>query len=190
MQLDQETVSLIRRMVLCQTPEMPAIKSIVMAGVENQATRRLRFITELQKRGMERLDDDTAQLLNLTIEAWGLSDAAKKNIKSQSDVTLAVAPAVRLMVFGQSDFEPENWDARWKAAGDAVGWKGAVRNPGHGPDDWSMTALKLSPIWRSLGSGAGGFSDTYGWPHPPFAVGSGLAWLEVDREECIELGLI
>ena len=190
MQLDLETVSLIRRMVLCQTPEMPAIKSIVMAGVENQATRRLRFITELKKRGMERYDSDTAQLLNLVIDAWWCSDCAHQNIENEDEVTRAVVPAVRLMVFGQSDFEPENWDARWKAAGDSVGWKGAIRNPGHGPDDWSMTALKLSPIWRALGSGVGGFSDIYGWPHPPFAVGSGLAWLEVDREECIELGLI
>lgn len=190
MQLDSETVSLVRRMVLCQTPEMPAIKSIVMAGVENKATRRLRFIEELKKRGMERYDSDTAQLLNLTIDAWGCSDAAKKNIENECDVTRAVVPAVRLMVFGISDFEPEDWDARWKAAGDAVGWQGAIRDPGHGPDEWSMTALKLSPIWRALGSGVGGYSDIYGWPHPPFAVGSALAWLGIDRDECIELGLI
>ena len=53
-----------------------------------------------------------------------------------------------------------------------------------------MIALKDSPIWEALGNGAGGFRDTLGNPYPPFAYGSGMDWIGIDRDECISLGLI
>jgi hypothetical protein len=46
-----------------------------------------------------------------------------------------------------------------------------------------MMALKTSPIWHQIGQGAGGFQDCIGTDYPPFAFGSGLAWVNVDRED-------
>ena len=187
--LDAEAIALVKRMVLCQTSEMPAIKSVVMAGCENRATRRMRFFEELQKRGMKNLDIDTEYLLDLTIDAWGTADAARINIANQTESVLEVWPAVRLTEFWRSDIEPKDWAARWQAAGESVYWQGAVMKPGRGPS-WAMTALVTSPIWGALGNGVGGFDDTYGWPHPPFAVGSGLGWVELDQEETKRVGLV
>ena len=51
-------------------------------------------------------------------------------------------------------------------------------------------ALKDSPIWQALGDGAGGFRDTLLNPYPPFAYGSGMGWVAVDRDRCVTLGLI
>lgn len=187
--LDAESIALVKRMVLCQTSEMPTIKSVVMAGCENQATRRMRFIEELQKRGMESLDVDTLELLDLTISAWSTADAARVNIANRTESILESWPAVRLTEFWRSEIEPKDWAARWKAAGESVYWQGAVMKPGRGPT-WSMTALATSPIWAALGNGVGGFDDTYGWPHPPFAIGSGLGWEVLDREKTRRVGLV
>jgi hypothetical protein len=56
-----------------------------------------------------------------------------------------------------------------------------------------MCALKTSPIWQALADGAGGFEDTLGSPYPPFAFGSGMAWVNVRRSEwkriCQEEGI-
>ena len=79
---------------------------------------------------------------------------------------------------------PRDWAARWKAAGESVGWDGAS------PDFGNMVALKASPIWQALGDGAGGYRDTLGNPYPPFAFSSGMAWRRVRRDRCIALGLI
>jgi hypothetical protein len=46
-----------------------------------------------------------------------------------------------------------------------------------------MVALKTSPIWAEIGRGAGGYLDTIGTEYPPFAFGSGLAWVNVGRRE-------
>ncbi len=187
--LDSETIALVKCMVLCQTHEMPAIKTAVMAGCENKATRRMRFIEELHRRGMKHLDLEISELLDLTITAWSKADAARRNIANRTEFSLENWPAVRLTEFSRSDFEPMDWAARWKAAGESVDWQGAVMNPGTYPS-WSMTALTTSPIWAALGNGVGGFEDTYGWPHPPFTVGSGLGWEELTRKETELAGLI
>ena len=75
-----------------------------------------------------------------------------------------------------------DWPQRWAAAGAACGFEGASRT--------SFVALKDSPIWAALGSGAGGFSDATGSDVPPFAYGSGMGWVRASRAECIKLGLI
>ena len=54
----------------------------------------------------------------------------------------------------------------------------------------TLVALKNSPIWQALGDGVGGYNDTLGNPYPPFAFDSGMAWVGVDRSECIKLGLV
>ena len=53
-----------------------------------------------------------------------------------------------------------------------------------------MVALKASPIWDSLGNGAGGYDDTLGNPYPPFAFNSGMWTDDVSRTDAEELGLI
>ena len=83
---------------------------------------------------------------------------------------------------GTPESHTAGWQARWRDAGDAVGWIGAEESP--------MIALKDSPIWQALGDGAGGYQDTLSNPFPPFAFNSGLAWKAADRARCLELGLI
>ena len=61
----------------------------------------------------------------------------------------AAFPAMKLLRIRQRK-QGRAWDARWKAAGDSVGWEGAT------PDFGTRTALKDSPIWQALGEGAGG----------------------------------
>ena len=97
---------------------------------------------------------------------------------------------------GTPESHTAGWQARWQDAGDAVGWVGAVEAPARragGP----MIARKDSPIWQSLGNGAGGparraggYTDTLSNPFPPFAFNSGMAWKSVGRKRCLELGLI
>lgn len=186
-ELDAESIALVKSMVLCQTPEMPAIQKIVMDGCVDRATRRMRFGHELKKRGMS-LDVYTRELLDLVIGAWEKSDTAKATLASRTISILKVWPAFRLTGYGTFKREPTDWADRWRAAGESVCWQGAVIEPGAGPE-WAMTALVASPIWAALGNGAGGFDDSFGWPHPPFAVGSSLFWKHVDWRQCRELGL-
>ena len=94
---------------------------------------------------------------------------------SENPLTLMSMPAWRLTRTGARKKPRGNWNRRWTAAGAKVGWKGAARKV--------MCALKTSPIWQALADGAGGFEDTLGSPYPPFAFGSGMAWVNVRRSE-------
>lgn len=96
---------------------------------------------------------------------------------STSPAMMATAPAWKLTRTGARRKPRGNWKQRWAAAGAAVGWNGAVKN--------AMMALKSSPIWQALADGAGGYRDTIGSPYPPFAFGSGMAWVNVSRREWI-----
>lgn len=96
---------------------------------------------------------------------------------SSSPAMMMTAPAWRLTRTGARRKPRGNWKSRWAAAGAAVGWQGAVKN--------AMMALKSSPIWQALADGAGGYRDTIGSPYPPFAFGSGMAWVNVSRREWI-----
>ena len=91
-------------------------------------------------------------------------------------------PAWRLVRGGTRMVPRKDWLRRWVAAGSETGWQGSCR------DDF--VALKSSPIWAALGSGAGGFRDAIGNPFPPFAFGSGMTWERVSRAEAAELGLV
>lgn len=105
------------------------------------------------------------------------------NVNAQDESTVYVVPAWELLRFGQRR-APRDWQARWKSAGDSIGWVGALRDFGR------MVALKDSPIWQALGDGAGGYKDTLGNPYPPFAISSGMSWVGVERRDCIKMGLI
>ena len=82
-------------------------------------------------------------------------------------------PAQRLVRVRQRRM-PRDWTARWKEAGDAVGWQGACRD--------EFVALKLSPIWPEL--------SRFGTPYPPFDFNSGMGVEDVGRRKARELGLL
>ena len=69
---------------------------------------------------------------------------------------------------------PRDWTARWKDAGDSVGWQGACRD--------EFVALKLSPIWTAL--------SRFGTPYPPFDFNSGMGVEDVGKRKARELGLL
>lgn len=94
---------------------------------------------------------------------------------SENPTVLLAIPAWRLTRTGARKKPRGNWRERWAAAGAACGWNGALKN--------TMAALKSSPIWEKLGDGEGGFTDAIGSPFPPFAFGSGMAWVGVGRRE-------
>ncbi len=94
---------------------------------------------------------------------------------SENPVFLMANPAWRLTRTGARKKPRGDWRKRWEAAGNAVGWQGAARR--------QLVALKTSPIWRAIGDGAGGFTDTLSSAFPPFAFGSGMAWANVGRRE-------
>lgn len=94
---------------------------------------------------------------------------------SENPIFLMTNPAWRLTRTGARRKPRGDWKKRWAAAGAACGWKGALQR--------DMVALKTSPIWAQIGRGAGGFLDTIGTDYPPFAFGSGLAWVNVGRRE-------
>lgn len=100
---------------------------------------------------------------------------------NESATARTLYPAWRLERYGGRSRPRSDWPERWRAAGEAVGWQGAVRG--------EMIARKDSPIWQALGDGAGGFRDTLGNPYPPFAFSSGLAWTPVSAEEAQQYGL-
>ena len=117
--------------------------------------------------------------------AWRINLILDTNIKrarsmgqmaaSESPVFMRTNPAWHLTRTGARKKPRGDWKTRWNAAGASVGWKGASKG--------RFVALKNSPIWEALGKGAGGYKDALGSPFPPFAFGSGLAWVNVSRKE-------
>lgn len=88
---------------------------------------------------------------------------------------LAIMPAWRLGASSAREPRPAGeWLAKWQEAGNAVGWKGAVRG--------QMVALKTSRIWMRL--------STFGTPWPPFDWGSTRELEDVWRDEAEKLGLV
>lgn len=119
-----------------------------------------------------------------------LCRSARQQIDGSSDYALYAYPAWSLeRVYGRG--EPRtDWGNRWQAAGDAVAWEGAARGNVGLLGEPRMIALKDSPIWSALGTGAGGYTDVLDTSVPPFAYGSGRAWIAVRRAAAEELGLL
>lgn len=126
-------------------------------------------------------DHGSARRLNLILETQRKMATSVARLDALDTDELEDWPAWRLERYGSRAVPREDWHARWKRAGDACGWVGAVKG--------DFVALKTSPIWAALGQGAGGFKDTLGNPYPPFAYGSGLDWTDVSAEEATRLGL-
>ena len=86
----------------------------------------------------------------------------------------------RVIERGSEKSHTAGWQKRWVAAGDEVKWEGAIAQP--------MIALKDSPLWQSLGDGAGDYTDVLDNPFPPYAFGSGMGWRAVPLAEMKALG--
>lgn len=159
-----------------------------MSGAEiNQADARAQLLTVLEQMGHSPQDAGglknpaSIRRLNLILDTQTQMASSVARLSEQTEATLDLFPAWELTRLESRKMPREDWMARWTAAGNSVNWEGAVKR--------QFIALKKSPIWQALGDGAGGFRDTLGNPYPPFAYGSGLDWLDVDRETCEKLGL-
>ena len=161
--------------------------SRVLAGEINQATAVLELTRTLADMGHSPLDPGgltnpaSLRRLNLIVETQTQMAASAARIDNQTEATVALWPAWELVRFESRRVPRADWSARWRFAGESVGWQGALQR--------RFIALKSSPIWAALGEGAGGFRDTLGNPYPPFAYSSGLDWQEVSADECRRLGL-
>lgn len=156
------------------------------AGRINAADARTGLQTILDELGLSDrtgalTDLGSARRLNLILRTQRQMAASAARLAEQTPDVLDAWPAWRLTRMGTRAVPRDDWPARWHAAGERVGWRGAHRS--------QMVALKASPIWQALGDGAGGFRDAIGNPYPPFAFGSGLDWVDVSREEALRLGL-
>ena len=160
----------------------------IAAGEINQADARLKLVTLLEQMGHSPQDGGgitnpaSIRRLNLIIDTQRQMAASVAVLSEQTEATVAMWPAWELTRLETRAVPRPDWDRRWAAAGLACGFKGALKD--------RFIALKSSPIWQELGNGAGGYRDTLGNPYPPFAFSSGMDWIEVDRDECIALGLI
>ena len=160
----------------------------IAAGEINQADARLKLVTLLEQMGHSPQDGGgitnpaSIRRLNLVVDTQRQMAASVSRLAGQTESTIYLRPAWELKRFETRAVPRPDWDRRWAAAGLACNFEGALKD--------RLIALKTSPIWQHLGNGAGGYKDTLGNPYPPFAFGSGMGWLDVDRDECIALGLI
>jgi hypothetical protein len=158
-----------------------------------------RDVAELLKRFDE--PEKIAAEINLDFKlqvATEVSQGAARHVADNYDQDeLDAFPALELLRVYDRDVprgeEPQgvradnDWPSRWTFAARESGDTDALRMLAqHG----RMIALKASPIWQSLGNGAGGYTDTLGNPFPPFAFNSGMDVDGVPRAECEALGLI
>lgn len=160
----------------------------ISAGEINAADARAQLLAVLEQMGHSPQDDGglrnpaSIRRLNLILDTQRQMAASVARLSEETEATAFMDPAWELVRMGTRRVPREDWPARWNAAGNSVGWEGAVKD--------RFIALKSSPIWQALGDGAGGFTDNLGNPYPPFAYSSGMDWRAVDRDTCIKLGLV
>ena len=167
----------------------------VAEGSADPSTARLSVLRALAEAGYEPAEADrgglrdvsSRQRLDLVLKTNRQQAQAMGQIARSEDPEVADAFPAWELASGSYRRVHRDWYARWKAAGDSVGWVGARRMRSAGD---RMVALKSSPIWAAIGAGAGGFRDTLGNPFPPFAWNSSYVWLDVDAIEAEELGLM
>ena len=126
-------------------------------------------------------DRSSARRINLILNTQRTMAANVALIQGEDDDALEEYPCWELVSVGARRVPRADWHERWRSAGDACGWAGAIEE--------RMVARKDSPIWQALGDGAGGFGDTLGNPYPPFAFGSSYNWMPVDSSEAEALGI-
>ena len=158
------------------------------AGEINAADARAQLLAVLEQMGHSPQDEGglrnpaSIRRLNLILDTQRQMAASVARLSEETEATAFMDPAWELVRMGTRRVPREDWPARWRAAGNSVGWEGALKD--------RFIALKSSPIWQALGDGSGGFTDTLGNPYPPFAFSSGMDWVAVDRDTCEKLGLV
>ena len=168
------------------------------AGLVNAAEARAVLLNELSRMGYNTTDDDgkvanpvSQKRLDLILDTQRWMAASVARLSLETEDTIDQFPAWELTRADAPAKPREDWPARWNAAGNSVGWEGARKGIYYGSGvGIGFVALKSSPIWAALGSGVGGFRDAIGNPYPPFAFGSYMDWVDVDRETAEQLGLI
>ena len=168
------------------------------AGRINAAKARETLLNVLSQIGYDTTADDgkvsnpvSQRRLDLILDTQRWMAASVARLSLETEDTLDMYPAWELTRADKPDKPREDWPARWNAAGESVGWQGARKGIYYGSGvGIGFIALKNSPIWQALGDGVGGFRDTLGNPYPPFAFGSYMDWVDVDRETAERLGLI
>lgn len=183
MDFTPETIEAIKTFVLKTDDISKEIYRIVKPSLNCHSTAVLNFMNALKLYYEWTPTQDTFDFIDIVIDDWSAMDSAEINIKNQTTSTLALWPGWRLKSFhyARRKITKADWRARWLAAGSACDWTGASKT--------SLIALKNSPIWKRLGEGIGGYNDTYGLPHPPFAIGSDMDWVEVTEAGCKRAGL-
>lgn len=175
---------------MAYAPYLAKIRDVVTqmaAGEINLADARAQLLTVLEQMGHSPQDDGglknpaSIRRLNLIIDTQTQMASSVARLSEQTEATINLFPAWELMRFESRAVPRVDWMERWTAAGESVGFAGALQR--------RFIALKNSPIWAALGNGAGGYRDTLGNPYPPFAFNSGLDWRDVARAECEALGL-
>lgn len=164
------------------------VTTALAAGRINAADARAQLLAVLEQMGHSPQDAGglrnpaSIRRLNLILDTQTQMASSVATLSEQTDATLYQWPAWELTRMETRAVPRADWMQRWTAAGNSVGWDGALKR--------SFIALKSSPIWQALGDGVGGFKDTLGNPYPPFAYSSGMNWREVDRDTCEKLGLL
>lgn len=167
--------------------KMQRVLADVASGKINAATARQQLQQFLDATGYVPTDPaaikDLSSNLRLDLIIKTQQDMAGNvaRIQRETQEDRDQFPAWELVSFGFRRVPRTDWPQRWRDAGNACGWEGAVKS--------SFVARKDSPIWAALGSGAGGYRDAIGNPYPPFAFGSSMAWLPVDAARAQQLGL-
>lgn len=167
--------------------EMQQVLADVASGKMDDATARMKLKQWLDQSGYTPdqpnglTDLGSSRRLQLIVDTQTKMAANVANLDAETPESLDESPAWELTRIGVRRAPRTDWPQRWQAAGESVGWQGAIRT--------AMVARKDSPIWSALGSGAGGFDDTLGNPFPPFAFSSSHGWLPLTKEEALSYGL-
>lgn len=137
--------------------------------------RSIHYMPETAKRGtIEDISSDAR--INLMLKTGAdMSRWAGHYRKSQDRTLLDAFPAQELRRF-EARREKRSWSMIWTAKGGRVFAGGSPEFGGR------LVALKNDPIWAQI-------SD-FGLPYPPFAFGSGIGVVPVDRDDAMTLGLI
>lgn len=192
---EQVAADILRRSVFSARMESARYLALVRdvcaefaAGAINRAQAMERLMADLARMGHSPMDGGglanpaSIKRLDLIVKTQRGMAASVARLATQTEGVLHQFPAWELARVSGRAVPRSDWPARWAAAGSSCGFEGALQD--------RFIALKDSPIWQALGDGAGGYRDTLLNPFPPFAYGSGMGWIGVDRDQCIELGLI
>ncbi|MBO7688807.1 MAG: hypothetical protein J6V72_20675 [Kiritimatiellae bacterium] len=178
-----ETIEVVKTFVLKTDEISQKIFRIVEPFLTNHGAAALKFVNALTHYYEMTPNQDTSEFIDVVIDDWNAKAASEIRLRNQTESILKLWPGWRLQSFGFAKriISSVDWRNRWTEAGNACKWNGASKS--------DFIALKKSPIWTYLGKGAGGYSDTYGLPYPPFIIGSDMDWRDATVAECEYAGI-